>query len=99
MARNSHSVLRTSALALAAYGVARLAGAVRRRTQRIDMRGRVVVITGGSRGLGLMLAEEFGARGARIAICGRDHGAVERAQQRLRDRGIDVIARNCDVGR
>ena len=34
---------------------------------RIDVRGRVVLITGGSRGLGLALAREFASRGANLA--------------------------------
>lgn len=65
--------------------------------KRIDLAGRVVVVTGGSRGLGLALAREFGARGARLAICGRDAASLERARAELAERGFDVFAAPCDV--
>src|SRR5690349_3632355 len=38
----------------------------------VDLQGKVVLITGGSRGLGLAMAREFAAHGARLAICARD---------------------------
>jgi NADPH:quinone reductase-like Zn-dependent oxidoreductase len=43
-----------------------------RRGRRYALRGRTVLITGGSRGLGLILARELARAGARVAICGRD---------------------------
>lgn len=54
----------------------------RRRSQR-NFAGKVVVITGGSRGLGLAMAEEFGRRGARLALAARDHQELERAARQL----------------
>ncbi|WP_437950435.1 SDR family NAD(P)-dependent oxidoreductase [Sorangium sp. So ce296] len=82
----------------AALGAAALARTAFRALRRLDLRGRVVVITGGSRGLGLLLAEEFGRHGARVAIAGRDPGALERAEQRLRALGVEVHAVACDLG-
>ncbi|WP_437285185.1 SDR family NAD(P)-dependent oxidoreductase [Sorangium sp. So ce406] len=82
----------------AALGAAALARTAFRAMRRLDLRGRVVVITGGSRGLGLLLAEEFGRHGARVAIAGRDAGALDRAAQRLRALGIEVHAAACDLG-
>lgn len=58
----------------------------------LSLSGRVVFITGGSRGLGLELARVFGARGARVAICARDAAEIERAADDLRSRGIDALA-------
>jgi NAD(P)-dependent dehydrogenase (short-subunit alcohol dehydrogenase family) len=72
--------------------------AVVRRARRLDLDGRVVIVTGGSRGLGLLLAKEFGRRGAKLAIAGRDRAAVEEAERLLQGMGIDVIARPCDLG-
>ena len=62
-----------------------------------DLRGRTVLITGGSRGLGLALARELAARGARLAICGRDPESLERAGASLARAGAGVIAVPCDI--
>ncbi|MFN7133404.1 MAG: SDR family NAD(P)-dependent oxidoreductase [Myxococcales bacterium] len=62
-----------------------------------DLAGKVVVITDGSRGLGLALAESFAARGCRVAICARDGIELERAADRLRERGAEVFFAVCDV--
>ncbi|MNR94182.1 putative ketoacyl reductase [compost metagenome] len=59
----------------------------------------VVLITGGSRGLGLLMAEEFARQGARIAICARDTLELDRARQRLEAMGAEVLAIPCDVSR
>lgn len=50
-------------------------------------RGKVVVITGGSRGLGLALAEEFGRRGALLVLAARNETELAAARQQLVDRG------------
>ena len=52
-----------------------------------ELRGKTVLITGGSRGLGLALAEEFAQFGAKIAICARDEQELARARQQLEDLG------------
>ena len=48
-----------------------------------DLNRRVVLITGGSRGLGLVLARQAVAEGARVAICARDEAELARACQDL----------------
>ena len=73
------------------------ARAVVRRRRRIDLRGKVVVVTGGSRGLGLVLGRQLVARGAKVAICARDHDELERARVDLLERGGRVFASPCDV--
>jgi NAD(P)-dependent dehydrogenase (short-subunit alcohol dehydrogenase family) len=83
-------------LAAAGVGVS-LAGSLIFRNKKADLRGRVVLITGGSRGLGLALAREFAAEGALIAICARDDRELERARQDLESRGAEVMALRCDV--
>lgn len=61
------------------------------------MAGRVVLITGSSRGLGLALAQEFAAQGARLVICARDARELERARALLAAMGAEVLAVTCDV--
>jgi NAD(P)-dependent dehydrogenase (short-subunit alcohol dehydrogenase family) len=67
------------------------------RGPRYALRGRTVLITGGSRGLGLILARELAGRGARVAICGRDRATLDRAREDLARRGTEVMAVPCDV--
>jgi short-subunit dehydrogenase len=62
-----------------------------------DLRGKVVLITGGSRGLGLVMAREFASEGARIAICARDKETLNQAHKELVDSGIDSFSYPCDV--
>ncbi|GAA3930429.1 SDR family oxidoreductase [Hymenobacter algoricola] len=80
---------------LAAAGAATLLAAATlfvNRRGSYDLRGRVVLITGGSRGLGLILARQAVADGARVAICARDADELERARQELAAQGAEVLA-------
>ena len=86
------SVLRLGVLAGAG---AALRGLVRQR-RRIDFTGKLAVVTGGSRGLGLVLARELLRRGARVAICARDEPELERARVELAALG-QVFASPCDL--
>ena len=68
------------------------------------MRGKVVVITGGSRGLGLAMAEEFGQRGAKLVLAARNRDELERAKKHLvRRRTVesenDVLTVSVDLRR
>lgn len=84
-------------LTAAGIGTAILAREVGKRLNPYDFRGRVVLITGGSRGLGLVLARQLAAEGARLAICARDSDELARAAADLSNRGADVLAIECDV--
>lgn len=80
-------------------GAALAARALWKRTRAAaDFRGQVVVITGGSRGLGYAIAQEFAFRGARLVICARDKAPLREAEQHLRAFGAEVLAVACDVG-
>lgn len=72
-------------LLLAAGGFALGAALVIRATPRYSFAGRVVLITGGSRGLGLIMARQLIRQGARVAICARDADELERAVDQLQD--------------
>jgi short-subunit dehydrogenase len=62
-----------------------------------DLQGKIVLITGGSRGLGLVMAREFALQGAHIAICARDPEELEIAKKDLEYLGARVSAVPCDV--
>ena len=62
-----------------------------------DLGGSVVLITGGSRGLGLALAHEFGRHGCRLALCARDAGELTRAREDLQASGYEVTTSVCDL--
>src|SRR5690349_13343138 len=81
----------------AAIGAAIAARAIVRRLTAYDLRDRVALITGGSRGLGLVIARELVARGARVAICARHRDELERARADLIQRGGTVVAVECDL--
>jgi NAD(P)-dependent dehydrogenase (short-subunit alcohol dehydrogenase family) len=57
--------------------------ALRRRSRRLDLYGKVVLITGGSRGLGFAAARRFVEEGADVAICARDRAELVRARNVL----------------
>jgi NAD(P)-dependent dehydrogenase (short-subunit alcohol dehydrogenase family) len=64
-----------------------------------DLRGCTVLITGGSRGLGLALGHEFTAAGvSALAICARDESGMERARRALSTNGAHVMTLRADVG-
>ena len=84
-------------LGLAGAGALLAARALVRKLTEYDFRDKTVLITGGSRGLGLLLAREFAREGARVAICARDPQELERARMDLIRRGAQVIALQCDV--
>jgi short-subunit dehydrogenase len=67
-----------------------------RQARRYRLTGRVVAITGGSRGLGLAMARAFLRRGAKVALLARDPEALERARQLLAGLGT-VFVRPCDI--
>ena len=89
-----------NALLLAAAGAGALIAtrALVRKWSGYDLRDKTVLITGGSRGLGLVMAREFAGEGARLAICARDETELERARADLKKLGAPaVIAVPCDV--
>jgi short-subunit dehydrogenase len=69
---------------------------LRRRTP-ISFRGKTAFVTGGSRGLGLLIARDLLVRGARVAISARDAEELARAEQQLRAYGTDVLTIAADM--
>lgn len=68
-----------------------------KRRKYISLRGKVVLITGGSRGLGLAMAEEFAHQGAKLIICSRSQEELLQAGVNLTKDGAEVLTLLCDV--
>ena len=62
-----------------------------------DLNEKVVLITGGSRGLGLVMAREFATHGARVAVCARDEEDLARVREEFASRGDHFFSAPCDV--
>jgi NAD(P)-dependent dehydrogenase (short-subunit alcohol dehydrogenase family) len=71
--------------------------AANRKRRWLDLRDKVALVTGGSRGLGLVLARELVAEGAKVAICARDESELSRARSELQGATDDVLALPCDL--
>lgn len=91
-----------TAVAIGATAVAALFAARSwQRRGRYDFAGKSVVITGGSRGLGLVMAREFAGEGAKLTLVARDEDELNRAVQDIGTRHprADVAAVSADVRR
>jgi short-subunit dehydrogenase len=69
-----------------------------RARRRFNFEGRTVLITGGSRGLGLVMARQLAYEGARLGILSRDTAELERAASELDGLDAEVITVPADVG-
>ncbi|WP_266364889.1 SDR family NAD(P)-dependent oxidoreductase [Tellurirhabdus rosea] len=83
--------------ALAGAGVVWTARMLAQQKRKMDFRGKTVAITGGSRGLGLVMARLLAEEGARVAICARDGEELERAEEDLLSRTNAVFTFPCDI--
>jgi NAD(P)-dependent dehydrogenase (short-subunit alcohol dehydrogenase family) len=64
-----------------------------------DLKGRVAVITGGASGIGLAMAEAFGAEGMKLVIADIEAGRLDAAAADLRAKGFEVVGVRTDVSR
>jgi NAD(P)-dependent dehydrogenase (short-subunit alcohol dehydrogenase family) len=62
-----------------------------------DLTGRVAIVSGGSMGLGLQMAEGLAEMGASLVICARKKERCEEATESLRNHGVRARALGCDV--
>src|SRR5213593_430317 len=89
---NFRVVLSAVALLLLIWAIVRFI-----RTACYPLRDKVVVITGGSRGLGLVLARYVCARGGNVALIARDPEELARAKADLAPHGTVVLTIECDL--
>lgn len=90
----------TNALALVAGGIGAVvvARALLKRRSNFNFRDKVVIVTGSSRGLGLVLARELVQEGARVGLCARNRAELDRAESDL-GRPDQVLTHACDLSR
>lgn len=65
----------------------------------LDLSGKVALITGGSRGLGMAIAAAMASKGADVAICGRKQENLDQAVRELSKAGLEVMAEPANVGK
>jgi NAD(P)-dependent dehydrogenase (short-subunit alcohol dehydrogenase family) len=74
-----------------------IAAQVLKQREPVNFRGQSVLITGASRGLGLVLARQLADEGANLTIVARTQADLDQAAADLRERGAEVLAFPCDV--
>ena len=67
--------------------------------QLFDLSGRAAIVTGGSRGLGLQIAEALGEMGAKLALTARKKDELDHAVEHLANKGVQAHAFVCDIGK
>ena len=65
--------------------------------QLLDLRGKVALVTGGSRGIGLQMAEGLGEMGARLAITARKEDELAAARAHLEASGVECVTVASDL--
>ena len=94
MNRNMNGLLVAAGVGFGAWWAAR---ELVRRSRWFDFAGKSVIVAGGSRGLGLVLARQLAQAGSRLVICARTERDVRTAAAELRSSGGQVLGMVCDI--
>jgi short-subunit dehydrogenase len=92
----SRNTIKATTLATVA-GAALVGRYVFNQMRTADISGSVVLITGGTSGLGYLLARAFGREGCRLVVCARDEDELRTVYEDLLGQGFDVLTLQCDV--
>lgn len=65
--------------------------------EMFDLKGRVAMVTGGGRGIGLKMAEGLAEAGANLVLCSRKVETCEKTARELAKLGVKTLAMGCDV--
>jgi short-subunit dehydrogenase len=90
-------VKRNFGWAVAGLGIAYVASSLYKDINKYRLAGKVVLITGGSSGLGLVLARQLAEKGTILAICSRTSERNDRAEKELKGIGAEVLALTVDL--
>ncbi|SVC35474.1 uncharacterized protein METZ01_LOCUS288328, partial [marine metagenome] len=66
-------------------------------TMDLELVGKNVIVTGGSRGIGFAIAKAFAQEGANVSICARSTNPLTAAESVLKEYGTTVHSTICDV--
>jgi len=64
----------------------------------LSFKGKKILVSGGSRGIGRSIALAFAENGADVAICGRDEKSLRATESELKRHGTKIIGATCDLG-
>ena len=64
---------------------------------KLDLEGRIAMITGPAKGMGAAITKAFAAEGAKLALIGRDIGAIEPVAAEVKSAGAQAIVVKCDL--
>ena len=68
-------------------------------SELLSLKGRVALVSGGSRGLGLQMAQALGEMGAKLVVTARKKDELEEAARQLARQGVDAAWFACDMGK